>query len=830
MISSVSSKSSRVECIVDLGFGVLDSATVEVACYVIKNVAATATQTPVARLLATGNKEEELQSCLADRSDKRWFIFRIDECGILPLSPWIYWVSTRTLGELAKHETLEPKAAVVRQGLGTGDNNRFIRALWEVPPELIASLQANFTEFAGEFNHGKRWAFHVRSGSSQPWYSPLTVLIDWENQGARLKELWRSKGENPSRYIPSEELYFRPGFSWTRRAFRLIPYVIPLGCIPSASRYMAFPATGTEFSVLGLAASNVASSFMRFYGEMFERPNHLVDTLKRLPYVAPTQALAQRLAEQVRHEVARRRAFFRNFEPYLDFVVPAAIKQWADDDSTSWNGASLLGHETDLEVAKSLGLCEEQLSELESDLNEAIQVRRRVDKKADGDEEEDGDDDSKCDVSPRGKFSDILSYSLGCIFGRWDIRFGTGEKPVPQFPDPFAPLPVCPPGMLQGAEGLPLSPEEGRQLRAMGQYPLDVAWDGILVDDQERPLDVDRRVREALAVLFGARADVIAQEAYTLLGANSLRDWFRKPTGFFAEHLARYTKSKRKAPIYWPLSTASGSYTLWLYYPRLTSETLFCALKQFVEPKLSEIEKALAHLRPLLAAEEGAARERRQLEELETLRRDLSELRAELEAWAPRWKPNLNDGVLITASPLWKLFRHPKWRKDLEACWRELERGAYDWSHLALTLWPARVRESCKSDRSLAIAHGLEELCEVEAPKPKAKRRAKPDAAAKEREAKKEALREELTEALSIILLGEKIPLDVTNAHTGEVIIPANRKITKTLLRKIASAYDQVDIAPSPIHNKIREIITLFEARLAKLQLTEQQEMTMEAQ
>ena len=43
------------------------------------------------------------------------------------------------------------------------------------------------------------------------------------------------------------------------------------------------------------------------------------------------------------------------------------------------------------------------------------------------------------------------------------------------------------------------------------------------------------------------------------------------------------------------------------------------------------------------------------------------------------------------------------------------------------------------------------------------------------------ALTEELTQALSNILLNEKIPLDVVNAETGEIIIPANRKITKTL-------------------------------------------------
>ena len=84
---------------------------------------------------------------------------------------------------------------------------------------------------------------------------------------------------------------------------------------------------------------------------------------------------------------------------------------------------------------------------------------------------------------------------------------------------------------------------------------------------------------------------------------------------------------------------------------------------------------------------------------------------------------------------------------------------------------------------------------------------------------KKDELHEQLTEALSNILLGEKIPLDVVNAETGEIIIPANRKITKTLLRKLAGVYDHVDIDPSPIRNKIREIISHFEHKFAELDL-----------
>ncbi len=82
---------------------------------------------------------------------------------------------------------------------------------------------------------------------------------------------------------------------------------------------------------------------------------------------------------------------------------------------------------------------------------------------------------------------------------------------------------------------------------------------------------------------------------------------------------------------------------------------------------------------------------------------------------------------------------------------------------------------------------------------------------------KKDTLISQLTEKLSDILLGEKIPLDVVNAQTGEIIIPANRKITKTLLRKLADIHDHIEIDPSPIRNKILEIISSFEGRFQEL-------------
>jgi DNA-directed RNA polymerase subunit beta len=87
-------------------------------------------------------------------------------------------------------------------------------------------------------------------------------------------------------------------------------------------------------------------------------------------------------------------------------------------------------------------------------------------------------------------------------------------------------------------------------------------------------------------------------------------------------------------------------------------------------------------------------------------------------------------------------------------------------------------------------------------------------------------LREGLTEALSNILLGEKIPLDVVNSDSGEVIIPANRKITKTLLRKLAAVAKHIEIDPSPVRIKIMEIISSFQSKFDELESDKERKVT----
>jgi hypothetical protein len=550
--------------------------------------------------------------------------------------------------------------------------------------------------------------------------------------------------------IKHEDQYFRPGLSYGKRTDALNVSVMPLGCVFSHEGQAVFPVELKEDWLLCLAYLN--SRPMRFCANQISGSHKLAGYVARLPFHPKFRSLLLGHRQGIETIVRLMRELATLAEQNREFILPVLLKSSAHPLSLTFRqyllnriAGEVEALRSELEVTQTLEqeLARQQSLEL---VKRAMGLhpaelagdapRLSADEVADALE-----DDSRapfyveriarrygCSLAAASTVMEAVlpaksptlaretakavSYALGCVVGRWDIRYATAEQAAPVSPDPFAPLPVCPPGQLQNALGLPAGPED-----VPATYPVkNIPWDGIVVDDPNHPLDIERRVREVMEIIWTGKegcptAEAIEVEACEILGVKTLRDYFRKPANFFADHLKRYSKSRRQAPIYWPLSTKSGSYTLWIYYHRLNDQTLHKCLADFLDPKIKDVESELGKL---TGKDSGRAADLRDfLNELKDLKDDIERV-----IKLP-WKPNLNDGVLITASPLWKLFRLSKWQKDLKACWEELEKGDYDWAHLAYTIWPERVEKVCEKDRSIAIAHGLEHLCKIEPPKPK---------------------------------------------------------------------------------------------------------------
>ncbi len=190
-------------------------------------------------------------------------------------------------------------------------------------------------------------------------------------------------------------------------------------------------------------------------------------------------------------------------------------------------------------------------------------------------------------------------------------------------------------------------------------------------------------------------------------GPDELRKYLR--TTFFEHHIKRYSKSRRKAPIYWKLTTLSASYSIWLYYHAFTKDTFFRILNDYVTPKLQHEEAKLFSKQKEVGTSQSK-KNRKEISLLQTFVDELRTFKEEVARIAPLWNPNLNDGVIINFAPLWRLVQqHKSWQKECKACWDKLCKGEYDWAHLAMHLWPERVVPKCLKDRSLAIAHSLED-------------------------------------------------------------------------------------------------------------------------
>ncbi len=663
------------------------------------------------RILRDENKGEALTDAICDPASQRTFVCDPGNFSYIPGNTFAYWCPERILDLFSRLPSLSKSGRKVRTTNPTCDDFRFARTWWE--PKA---------------GYGSQWRTWNKGGGFSPFYRDIDLVIDWDDRRntyrGYLGTIYR-----PDVRPANLEYFSRPGLTWVYRGHRLCIQAMPEGTVISKRGSGIYAEEDVRRFDLGLLNSTMADYLIKLTLGRNEHPQFDVGDINTIP-IPP---LDMRLSELAVLAWAHRRELDTSTETSHAFARPALLKvsgQGIVERSVDWSARIRAEKEAFEAVQREIDDLVFRLYDLNTADRSAVYATlgmassSEVSPPSEGTQRHEG-------ASPEALVTTgaLFSYLLGVSFGRWDIRLATDGKTMKQSPDPFAPLPVCPPGMLLNRSGLPMTREDIKGIgnHAEWNYPLEIQWDGILVDDEDSPNDIIRHLREVLRVIWKERADLVEQESCEILGIKDLREYFRKPSLFFADHLKTYSKSGRQAPIYWPLSTASGSYTLWLYYQGINDDSLYTALNRYVKPKIDATEKELRRIEGEMSNAMGrdasalrvvCERTTAFLDELREFRDNVARV-AELP-----YRPSMNDGVLISASPLWKLFRLPKWRKDLEECWKKLEAGDYDWAHLAYSIWPDRVREVCKSDRSIAIAHDLESLCEA-ATKPAKKKRSK---------------------------------------------------------------------------------------------------------
>jgi hypothetical protein len=424
---------------------------------------------------------------------------------VLASAPIIYEWPKNVLIALSQLPSLESLCDEI--GKGAGPHAFFYRLRWEVP--------------ANEVGLPRRWATFVNGGAFSPFRREDRLVLDWEESGKRVKEHILKKypylNGNTGWNIQLEDFYGKPGLTYGKKTTNFSAQTLPEGCIFSFEGIGVFPKN--EANALWLLAylnSSFCSWFLNATCGLHKNPPYL----RRLPVPEFSKDDRIRL-QQITSDGWRLQCDdASNEEVSSSFCFPTeAFHAFAHHSSGVNQGSN--GDR----IAKLL-------AEIDGIVAKYIQVGRVARESPPNGSDEDAAESNEEPEDEQATFRDwsatsVASYAVGCILGRWDVRYPTGERQPPELRYPFAPLPVCSPGMLQGLDGLPLR-------ETPDGYPLRIEWDGILIDDAEHPDDVIRRVREVLELVWKDGAEAIEQEVCEILGVTKLRDYVRKPgTGGF---------------------------------------------------------------------------------------------------------------------------------------------------------------------------------------------------------------------------------------------------------------------------------------------------------
>lgn len=669
---------ANLELIAELGNGVMDDAAVSAACICLSSDSEHDYASSNAKFIdikSPNDKAGTLNGALncyrSGQADPHIYSADPKKFLSMPNSIFAYWVPEPIYKVFADNRSLSTICRI-SVGLHTrGNEDRFYRRWWE------PHASQNFTS---------DWP-HIKTGGNPQYFLKNDhIVVNWKDECAQLRVIAESATGGT---FTGNEIYFRKGITYIYTGQTTFSaQLMQSGGIFSIAAHGVVPNDEEDtFWLLSFLNSEPVRLLLKVINpNRFFQANYV----KLLPVPNLDPINKEKLADIARRSLLLSLECLSGDECSRYFIKHWCLDFWSECDPLNSVvkhveaiSASLkeLKIEADKIVQSSFGMSDQDLKVLQK------RVGASTAQKIPGD---------ILVLKERERYvsSTLISLLVGCVFGRWN------KSALSQIARHVSDIDLEAPPILN----------EALDFNNQGQST------DVLSGDSNDSSSIASLVHHYLASAFGEHTKNIEDVLLGYLNTQSLDTYINSPSGFFSDHFRKYTEGGSSAPIYWPISSLSGSFTLWLYYPSLTTQTLFTAVNDFIEPKLQQVRGDLESLRA-----KGNARSKQEENHLETatdLAQELADLRDTLLAIAPKYVPNHDDGVQITAAPLWQLFRHKPWQKVVNDTWEKLEQGDYDWAHLAMNYWPERVLRKCHQDRSLAIAHDVEDTFwhEVEVP------------------------------------------------------------------------------------------------------------------
>ncbi len=527
----------------------------------------------------------------------------------IPGSPVAYWLSEKAVSAYGYGKISD--VAVTKQGFKTGNNDLFLRLWFEVPKSKISIFE------------GKKWFPCNKGGDFRRWYGNQEYVVEWENDGFRLVNYRDKTGKQLSR--PQNIQYnFKEGITWTYISSALIS----LRYSPS---YMMFESAGplclvNNSSYLEYMLGYLNSCVAQYYLLALEPTiRYSEGTLLKLPYIQEYSEITSK---------------------YVQSCINAAKMDW-DSYETSWDFQRhpLLRSVSRLADAYAAwkAECEERFQQLkknEEELNRIfidiyglqdeltpevadrdVTVHRIFDTKDDVPESMQG---SNYVRTKRDEIVSLLSYAVGCIFGRYSLdvdglSYAGGEWDAGKYKT-FLP---------DHDDVIPITDEE-------------------YLED-----DIISRLCDWLKAVYGS--DTLEENLDFIAGALSgkgnssreiIRNYFLKD--FFKDHCKTY----QKRPIYWLFDSGKqNGFKALIYLHRYTPDTIgnlrvdyLHKMQRVYESEINRMQDMIDHstnAREVAASTKRKEKLQKQLKEC----RDYDEMIAHLAL--SRIELDLDDGVKV---------------------------------------------------------------------------------------------------------------------------------------------------------------------------------------
>ncbi|WP_196883518.1 BREX-1 system adenine-specific DNA-methyltransferase PglX [Arthrobacter sp. CAN_A214] len=528
-------------------------------------------------------KSESLRSAVNDRGKR--YESKSSNFADIPGAPFIYWAGEAEL-ELLRHPFARlDDVAATREGLTTGNNDKYLR-LWHE----VSRSKTRQTDDARA-----KWVPHVKGGGTRRWYGHNDYVVNWEDDGKELR------GRRPQSVIRSPGFYFETGFTWSSLSGGSFAVRhVPGGFIFDTKGPMGFAKDDENATLFSLEAQLNSAVTTRFMTMLAPTLDFKIGHVRSLPIDTTMHERVSHLAERC---IEISITDWDMFETSWDFTVsPLRVRE----------GTNLPLHQTVAVHIASMEASVANLRETEERINVVLADSYGL---TDTVETQVPVENVTLSMNPAYRYgidrvadhskllsadivSDLVSYAVGCMLGRYSldelglILANQGDTlqdylikvPSPTFmPDKDNVIPII---------------------------------DGDWFED-----DIVGQFRQFLRVAFG---DQHFEENLRFvtgsLGVKNLRDYFVK--SFYKDHLQRY----KKRPVYWLFSSPKGSFNALIYMHRYTPSTVSTVLNEYLREFKAKLAASREHYERL-ATSNGTPREKAAaLKEVDRLRKVLLEL------------------------------------------------------------------------------------------------------------------------------------------------------------------------------------------------------------